>query len=854
MIKLNGKLRYIITYIVVYVPILFSIIFFTNFVSQIISQNTEGNSNIIITGNHNIITEKTESIIFTEWNLPQELNHYTKRIDIIKSIWKYFLYKDNEQKILGLSGIAGVGKTTLANNIINNPRLKYKFRGWFNSETKNLLQYDYFELGNQLHLFDHDRSMPVKQKITLVKDWLEKQSDILLVYDNVVNMNILNEYLPLSKGHIIVTSIDSQLPNTIEIDVMRPEEAISLLDYIIPETIKKSSCYQQDLKILVAALGYMPLALSQAGAYISKNSITIQEYLLLYESHRNQILSDDTMLYMDNHTPVYVTWEIIIAKLCNNPDSLLAIKLLNFISYCHSDYIPKEVLAKHLYDKIDNETTYKLNKILKLLKKYSLIKVSTNTVSIHRLVQDFLRDKYTQDKTKHLTQIASVFQSIFPMSDQTTQDIEFIKLILPHLENVLFYMTCEYNRADLMTVLAYAYYIIGNDKKNNSLLKQALEIQKDLDNDSKKISQILHNLGWSYIDLGDYVSAKSVLEEALVRKEKYFGIQSHESASTLHVLGIAYLSLGDYINGKVLIEKALNIRENEYGPNSIKAIYSKHELARAYIYLGQYAKAKVLLEHVLEVKNKYFGSQHFQTSLTLDELGRVHNHLRDFNHAIKFLKQSLKIKKIHYGTEHVKSSYTMHYLGKAYLNLGKYNKAKQLLEKTLEIRKKHFVGKNEHAEIGFTMLELGRIYFHLGDHDSAKKYFKKSFKIISKYFGKNNIKIAHPMHYLGKIYFDLKKYTKAKQFLEDALKIKQNYHDPTHITIAYTRHYLGITYKHLGHYDKARVLLEYALDSKKKHYSAYDVSIIDTLRELSEVYKYLNNDSKAYEMLKQAVK
>ena len=98
--------------------------------------------------------------------------------------------------------------------------------------------------------------MSDKQKIIRVKDWMEQQEKILLLYDNVTDMETLEEYLP-NKGHIIITSRNYKIPGAIEVDVMTEQEAMKLLDNLLPDVAKKSKDYQSELKRLAKELDFL---------------------------------------------------------------------------------------------------------------------------------------------------------------------------------------------------------------------------------------------------------------------------------------------------------------------------------------------------------------------------------------------------------------------------------------------------------------------------------------------------------------------------------------------------------------------------------------------------------------------
>ncbi|AIL12666.1 hypothetical protein IM40_02635 [Candidatus Paracaedimonas acanthamoebae] len=221
------------------------------------------------------------------WNLPASLDYYTERKELTAKIWSILSSSDSKQALVSLYGLGGVGKTTLATNIILNPQNNYTFRGWFSAGTEDLLKADYFLLGEKYHLFSKD--MSDASKIRAVKEWLDTQSSSLLVYDNVPDIEMLKEFLPY-KGHILITSTNYRLPKAIEVDSMTESEALKFVSKIIPKSFQEKSNYPYEIKKLIEMLGRLPLALSQASYYIYENKLSLTEYLKLYATRHDALL------------------------------------------------------------------------------------------------------------------------------------------------------------------------------------------------------------------------------------------------------------------------------------------------------------------------------------------------------------------------------------------------------------------------------------------------------------------------------------------------------------------------------------------------------------------------------------
>ena len=94
----------------------------------------------------------------------------------------------------------------------------------------------------------------------------------------------LIDYLPQSsQGLMLITTRDTRIggrlagrPTSIPVDPMSPSEAQDLLR---SQLKRPDSGDDDNSRILVDALEYIPLAITQAAAFISENNLALIEYL-----------------------------------------------------------------------------------------------------------------------------------------------------------------------------------------------------------------------------------------------------------------------------------------------------------------------------------------------------------------------------------------------------------------------------------------------------------------------------------------------------------------------------------------------------------------------------------------------
>ena len=64
-------------------------------------------------------------------------------------------------------------------------------------------------------------------------------------------------------------------------------------------------------KSLVDVLGYIPLAIDQAGAYIQQQECDFDWYLDLYKRHHRDLMSDPHFTGASDYgSPIYRTWDM----------------------------------------------------------------------------------------------------------------------------------------------------------------------------------------------------------------------------------------------------------------------------------------------------------------------------------------------------------------------------------------------------------------------------------------------------------------------------------------------------------------------------------------------------------------
>jgi len=369
--------------------------------------------------------ENTLRVQTMDWHIPPTNDDsFVGREKLLAELADRFKAMTAGQRVVlsAVSGLGGVGKTHLAIQYLHHPKQYYQLRVWFRAESAVALSSDYQEFAYENGLVPRGKPIEKEVLLGLVKNFFEKHTHWLAVYDNIENYNEIRTFLPTKGGHVILTTRRHEWPQVwpkelttgwkgIEIGVFSSEEAIQYLKRFAGDNNVKA---EAGMKALAKELAYLPLALAQAAAYIKKRGISITDYLGRYRQRKSELLADPLLPVDSESRPVATTWDISVELILDEegmgvtPERSVTWNLLQAISYLHSEQIPYSLLECWIQEagfaSEHNEAKNQLKQALAYLKDYSLIQLAPEqqTLTLHRLVQDVMRGHFNFVPRKEL--------------------------------------------------------------------------------------------------------------------------------------------------------------------------------------------------------------------------------------------------------------------------------------------------------------------------------------------------------------------------------------------------------------------------------------------------------------------
>ncbi len=256
------------------------------------------------------------------WNVPYRRNpFFTGREEILAHL--YTALRSSKAAALtqtqAISGLGGIGKTQIAVEYAYRYRDHYQAIFWINASTRDALNADFVMLAALLDLPEqHEQDQDIVTRA--VKRWLTTHTRWLLILDNVDNLEMINDFLPVhGTGDVLLTTrlqALGTLAQSIEVEKMLLDEGVMFLlrrtKVIAPgaslDLAAKES--QAQATEIVATLDGLPLALDQAGAYIEETRCGLSQYLDLYGTRRKELLLRRGRLPVDHPEPVAATWSL----------------------------------------------------------------------------------------------------------------------------------------------------------------------------------------------------------------------------------------------------------------------------------------------------------------------------------------------------------------------------------------------------------------------------------------------------------------------------------------------------------------------------------------------------------------
>ncbi|MFF0413358.1 tetratricopeptide repeat protein [Kitasatospora sp. NPDC004745] len=292
-----------------------------------------------------------------------------------------------------LHGLGGVGKTELALQYAHLHSESYDLIWWIDSAVPGATDAALAAIAEQLSPHWTGTKPSLSAQAAWARAWLQQHDRWLLVHNNVENPALLGDILgSLRRGHHLITSRYTtgwqSRVRLVGLSVLPRTDSVALIGSWVPFASPEEEWHAGQL---ARELGDLPLALEQAGAYMNQTMTSVEEY----RSSLHEFLDEAALDHAGNEQTVAGVWALTLTALAeSNP---LAVELLHTLAWLGPDGLPRELLAELTASPV------RITTALGLLHAYSMVTLSPEEVTVHRLVQKVLRDRATREAAARAT-------------------------------------------------------------------------------------------------------------------------------------------------------------------------------------------------------------------------------------------------------------------------------------------------------------------------------------------------------------------------------------------------------------------------------------------------------------------
>jgi tetratricopeptide (TPR) repeat protein len=790
----------------------------------------------------------------TYYEIPSlQVSQFVGRAELLREIEREFgntRESSSRTKIVVLLGMGGQGKTQIALEYCRTAWASGRYQSifWIDASSPNTVSRGIETVAAKIssvgRMFDD-----VESRIAFVRETLGRwQSPWLMVFDNYdqpSEFRNITTYIPQGEtGSILFTSrhADSErLGITIKVMRMTEDEGLELL--LRQSKLERNDDNSIEGKEIVEKLGYLPLAIDQAGAYISTRKLPLRLFTKHYNERKEAVLKytpslweywkrlgedeDETLL------SVFTTWELSFQQISKSEDKQTMISHFLTLSAFFDTTSVSEGLFRSHFASVDKPPQwmkyfvsegqwdqYRYQDVIAELLSLSLLQSldigSEGTCfSMHPLITDWLKLRANQrSRQKYTMEAISILTDHIVAQDLGTLSLQAKLGMLSHV-NVCVQNEREYSRgfdesdiaslSGFISTFASLYKTQSRYREAEAMYKRALTgWEKVVGPDHRFALSVVISLGNLYSDQGRLVEAEAMYERALIQNKKVLGPEHISTLGTVCNLGLLYMYQGRFTEAESMLKEAQVGFEKILDRDHTSVLKVVGNLGNLYQAQGRFAEAEAMYGQVLAGFEKTLGPDHVLMLRAVGNLGDLYSVQGRLTEAEAMYRRTLVGLEKTLGSDHRSTSRAANNLGCLYLGQNRFADAEAMFRKALAGLEE--VLGPDHPSTLISVNNLGNLHKVRGRLAEAEAMHEWALAGFEKVLGPDHTSTLQTINNLGRVYSDQSRLAEAEAMYKRAVAGFQKTLGPRHTSTLNSVNDLGNLYKAQGRLAEAEAM------------------------------------------------
>lgn len=724
------------------------------------------------------------------------------------------------------------------------------------------------------------RDDPKVNILQLVSRWLSNdiREPWLLVFDNADDRELfwqnplpsgdartppLLHYLPRApNSSTLITTRDKRVAvdlssedDLIEILPMTESEAKELLS----KTLRRKNSGSNDLNSdeLCKVLEYLPLAITQAAAFISENNSTVDEYLKLFHASDSEM---QNLLSTDSHdrrrnlqdsgiaNSVIRAWKVTFDQIIKQ--DFRASEILSLLAVLDGQGIPKMLITQN----VENQTEF--IGAVGTLKAFSLISEDTGaaTFIIHHLVQVSTRkwlDIHGEIAKWQEIALKAVTNS-FPFDSDDVKNWTTCEALLPHVKVVLHHNDTSNGcllktQAEILHKISSYNLLKGRwDDAYQQALK-AYDIRREiLVSEHPLTLTSMYNVARCLFAQSKFGAADNMVQQHFKLAERILGSEHQETLRSMALVAfIKFFYKGQFSEGEESYRKNLALRKRALGLEHPDTLTCMANLGLMLRRQGKHVAAVEMQREALMHREKVLGYEHPDTLVSLEYLSQALATVGDHKTAEEMCRRALQLQKSKLGPKHPKTIQIMGSLAYVLSRQMRYEDSEKMYRQVLAIRTE--VLRRDHRDTIMNMISLGDVLESQGKFEEAEELYRESLPASEIQMGLENPDTINCLRRLATVLYVQGK-PDAEAMTWKLLEMQERTLSVPHESTMLTIHKLALQLEVRQDYSGAEKMFRKLMELRKQVFGPESDEMIRVMRELMFNLGSQGKPEKALEM------